>query len=306
MTAALLGLLMGSVNLPLGELIFGQGRTIFLYVRLPRTLACLVSGAALAVSGCITQSVLYNRLATPSIIGVNSGAGLAVTVCTALGIYGWQTSFFSFLGAFLTVLIITSGARLWSVSKSTLILLGVGVNSLFNAISSSIVTLVPDAGVMSNDFKVGDFSGVTYETLIPAAVIIVITLGGAFSLTTLIDIISLGDDNARGLGLDTGKIRPLLLMLAALLAGSAVSVAGLLSFVGLIVPHVVRIMGARQAKHLLPLSALFGGGFVTLSDLLARVLFAPYEVPVGIIMAIIGAPFFIFLLFNREGRHDKA
>lgn len=297
---------MGSVSLSFKELFFGQGRQILLYVRLPRTLACLVCGAALAVSGCITQSVLNNRLATPSIIGVNSGAGVMVTLCTALGFYGWRISLFSFIGAFFTVLLVTLAAKRMNASRGTLILLGVGVNSFFNALSSALVTLIPEAGVMSNDFKVGDFSAVTYERLIPAVIMIGAALLLSFTLSTVLDVMRLGEDTARGLGLNVGRMRFILLMLAALLAGAAVSVAGLLSFVGLIVPHVIRMMGLRKSKALLPAAALFGGGFVTVSDVLSRVVFAPYEIPVGIIMAFAGAPFFVFLLFcNKEKMNDK-
>jgi len=156
-------------------------------------------------------------------------------------------------------------------------------------------------GVLSNDFKVGDFSAVTYGRLIPAAILTVLALGVSFTLTNVMDVMTLGEENAAGLGLGVTAARTLLLLLAALLAGAAVSMAGLLSFVGLVVPHAVRRMGARGAAHLLPLSALFGAGFVTLCDTVARTAFAPYELPVGIIMAFIGAPFFILLLIKGKG-----
>lgn len=305
-SAFALSVFSGSVKLTPNELLFGRGKQIFLYVRLPRTIACLVSGAALAVAGCITQTVLHNKLASPSIIGVNSGAGLAVTICSALGIFGWLNSIFAFIGAFLTVMIITFGADKLKSSKSTLILFGVGTNSVLSAISSAIVTIIPDAGVISNDFKIGDFSGITYEKIIPASIITVAALIAAFTMSTVLDVIKLGDEGAQGIGLNIKRFRPVLLIIAALLAGSAVSIAGLLSFVGLIVPHMVRMMGIRSTGHVLPLSSILGGGFVIVSDLLARVLFSPYEIPVGIIMSFIGAPFFIFLLFKRGDEYDKA
>jgi iron complex transport system permease protein len=286
------------------ELFGDTGIRILAYVRLPRVLACLVSGAALAISGCIIQSVLANKLASPSIIGVNAGAGLAVTACAAMGIYGGlTTSVFSFAGAFVSVLLITLGAKKWGHSKGTVILAGVALNSLLGAVSSAIITLDPDAGVMSNDFRVGDFSSITYDRLFPAAIIILTASVVAFMLTNELDVIGMGDDHAKGLGMNTSRTRTVFLILAAALAGCAVSLAGLLSFVGLIVPNAIRRIAGSRSRLLLPLSALFGGGFVCICDTAARTLFSPYEIPVGIIMAFVGAPFFIFLLI-KGGKHN--
>ena len=125
----------------------------------------------------------------------------------------------------------------------------------------------------------------------------------------IVDIVlrlTLGDENAKGLGLNADAMRVIFLLLAALLAGAAVSVCGLLSFVGLLVPHAVRRIASSASKHLIPLCALFGAAFVTLCDTLARVVFAPYELPVGIIMAFLGAPFFIFILIKGKGGHRHA
>lgn len=277
---------------------------ILIYVRIPRTLAALVCGAALAVSGAVIQSVLANRLASPGIIGVNSGAALAVTVCTALGIYGgWQISLFSFIGAFCSVMIVSLGAKRFGASRGTVILLGVAMNSLLGAFSDMIITFVPEVGIMSNDFKIGEFSSVTYQTLIPPLIIICITILIILTLRCELDVISFGDENARGLGMNPLVMRVLLLMLAALLAGCAVSIAGLLSFVGLIVPHLVRRISGNESGHVIGLCAIYGGAFVSFCDIIARTLFSPYEVPVGMIMAFLGAPFFIFILI-RGGKSN--
>ena len=313
--STVLSLLLGSTRLSIAEILDiikngssgSDGERILLYVRLPRTVACLVCGAALAVSGTVIQAVLNNRLASPSIIGVNSGAGLAVTVCIASGLYGgWALSAFAFLGAFLAVLLVSGGARRWGASRGTVILLGVALNSLLGAFSDTIVTLIPTVGVMSNDFKIGDFSAVTLPLISPALIIVSITLTVLLTLTNQLDILTLGDDTAKGLGLNTRLLRTLFLLLAALLAGCAVSIAGLLSFVGLIVPHTVRRMVGSAHRHLLPLCALFGSGFVCLCDTIARTAFAPYEIPVGIIMAFLGAPFFVFILIRGKGGHRNA
>lgn len=313
--AAFAGICLGNTVISLSELIsaFSKGLSssadgrIFLYVRLPRTVASLVCGAALAVSGAVIQSVLANRLASPSIIGVNSGAGLAVTLCTAFGIYGgFRFSLFAFCGAFAAVMAVSLLARRIGASRGTLILLGIAVNSLLNAVSDTVVTFIPEVGVMSNDFKVGDFSAVTYSRLLPSAALIAVSLVLLFTLTNELDVLSLGEDSAKSLGMNTALVRTLFLMLAAVLAGCAVSLAGLLSFVGLIVPHAVRRLAGSKSSQLLPLSALFGASFVCICDTAARTLFSPYEIPVGIIMAFLGAPFFVFILIKGKGGHTLA
>ena len=313
--SVILGILLGSTKISLsdmlGAIVRGDYQSpearILLYVRLPRVLGSLICGIALAVSGAVIQGVLANRLASPSIIGVNAGAGLAVTLCSAFGIIGgWQLSLFSFLGAFFAVMIVSTGAKKWGASRGTVILLGVALNAFLGAISDTVKTFIPEVSIISNDFRVGDFSSVTYAKVIPAAVAIIVAVIVLQTFASDLDVLTLGDENAKGLGLNTGVMRIVFLMLSALLAGAAVSVCGLLSFVGLLVPHAVRRIATSEAKHLVPLSALFGAGFVTLCDTLARVVFAPYELPVGIIMAFLGAPFFIFILIQGKGGHRNA
>ena len=313
--SVILGILLGSTKISLsdmlGAIVRGDYQStearILLYVRLPRVLGSLICGMALAVSGAVIQGVLANRLASPSIIGVNAGAGLAVTLCSAFGIIGgWQLSLFSFLGAFFAVMIVSIGAKKWGASRGTVILLGVALNAFLGAISDTVKTFIPEVSIISNDFRVGDFSAVTYAKVIPAAVAIIVAVIVLQTFASDLDVLTLGDENAKGLGLNTGVMRIVFLMLSALLAGAAVSVCGLLSFVGLLVPHAVRRIATSKAKHLVPLSALFGAGFVTFCDTLARVVFAPYELPVGIIMAFLGAPFFIFILIQGKGGHRNA
>ena len=307
--AAVFGMLSGASRLGISDLfgaIFSGDKSspetrIFLYVRFPRVLSALVCGAALSVAGAVIQSVLNNRLASPGLIGVNSGAALSVTICAAFGVIGgWKLTLLSFLGAFLAALLVSLGAKKWNASTGTLILMGGALNSILGAISDTVTTFFPEVSILSNDFKVGDFSAVTYTKLIPASILICIALIVLFTLSRELDVLSLGEERAMGLGMNTSAIRVVFLLLSALLAGSSVTLCGLLSFVGLLVPHAVRRVIGSGAMHLLPLSALFGGGFVTLCDTVARTLFAPYEVPVGIIMAFIGSPFFIFILIKKK------
>jgi len=311
--SVLLGITLGAAPISLSDAVnalFLQkaesvGEKIVSYVRLPRVLASLFCGAALSVSGAVIQGVLANRLASPSVIGVNAGAALAVTVCGAFGILGgFPLSLFAFLGAFLSVMLVNIGARHWGSSRGTVILMGVALNSLLGAISDTVITLFPDVTITYSDFRIGDFSSVTYTRLLPAITVITAALLAVFTLSAALDVLSLGEERAQYLGMNTSLMRCLLLTLSALLAGAAVSIAGLLSFVGLLVPHAVRRLCDDSARVRIPLCAVLGGAFVTLCDTLSRTLLAPYEVPVGIIMAFLGAPFFLFILIKGREVHD--
>lgn len=313
--AVALGILLGATSLSAEDLLraFLQGDSnsaagkILWYVRFPRVAGSLLCGAALAVSGAVIQAVLANRLASPSVIGVNAGAGLVVTICASCGILGgWQLSLWAFAGAFGSVMLVSLGARKWGASRGTVILMGVTMNALLGAFSDTIRTFVPEISLLSNNFRIGDFSAVTYTKLGPAAVVVLVSLVILCTLSNELDVLALGDDSARSLGLNTGVMRTVFLMLAAAMAGAAVSVAGLLSFVGLLVPHTVRRAATTETGHLIPLCALFGAGFVTLCDTLSRTIFAPYELPVGILMAFLGAPFFLFVLIKGKGGHSHA
>lgn len=311
---AFLSLSLGSVRFSPGELfrlLGGDGSristNILLYSRLPRTAACLLAGAALAVAGAVLQNVLANQLASPSIIGVNAGAGLGVTVACALGaLSGFAVSAAAFLGSLITVLLIALFARSTAVSKTTVILSGVALNSMLNAASESIAVLDPDVAMLTTEFRVGGFSSVSYPRLIPAGIMILLALAVLFTLCNELDVVSLGDETAQSVGLRVGKYRILFLTLSALLAGAAVSFAGLLGFIGLIVPHFVRRLIGNESRRLLPLCAVFGGVFVCLCDLISRLAFAPYELPVGILMAVMGCPVFVLLLLRLKGGHRHA
>ena len=278
---------------------------IFWYVRLPRTAACLLAGSALAVSGGVIQKALHNSLASPSIIGVNAGAGLAVTVCCGAGLLsGWAVAGAAFLGALAAVLLILLAAEKAGASRTTLILGGVAVNAFLNALSEAVTTLVPEAGMLAGDFRVGGFSSVSWPRLIPAGGLILLALGLLLSLHNVLDVLALGDETAQSLGLPVRRMRRFLLLLSAMLAGAAVSFGGLLGFVGLMVPHAVRNLAGSESRWHLPLCAVLGGAFVTACDIAARMAFAPYELPVGILLSVLGGPFFLVLLWKRKGgRH---
>lgn len=308
--AALLSMCLGAAPVsPKGmfQAIF-QGRQdsaaagILLYVRLPRTLGCLLSGAALAVSGAIIQTVLANPLAAPNIIGVNSGAGLAVALCCALlPASAAASSFAAFLGAFGGVLLVLLISEKAGASRITLVLAGVAISGIFSAGIDAVVTLVPDALTGYSDFRIGGLANLSLAKIAPSAWVILFCLLAALLLSNEMDVLALGSDTARSLGLPVRRVRLILLALAAALAGAAVSFAGLLGFVGLIVPHMVRRLVGGEGRSLLPGCALGGAALLTLCDIAARTLFAPYELPVGIVLSLAGGPFFLWLLFRKKG-----
>lgn len=280
------------------------GGRIFWYARLPRTAGCLLAGAALSAAGCIIQNVLSNPLASPNVIGINAGAALAVTVCCAFGaVSGWAVTVSGFLGAFAAAALVALASQRTGASRSAVILGGVAVNAFLGALRDTVTTLFPDAAILSGDFRVGGFGSVAASRLIPAAVLILLALGISMALCNELELLSLGEETARGLGLKVPALRLVFLLLAAVLSGAAVSFAGLLGFVGLIVPHAVRRFTGGVCRLHLPLSALVGAAFVTACDVLARVLFRPHELPVGILLSALGGPFFLNILTRRKGGH---
>lgn len=280
---------------------------ILWYARIPRTAACMLSGAGLAVSGAVIQKVLNNSLASPGIIGINAGAGLAVALCCAAGVFaGWAVSGAAFAGALCATFLVVFTARKSHASRTTVVLAGVAVTACLNAVTETVVTMVPDAALASRDFRVGGFHAVNQARLLPAGLLIAVAIITVCTLANELDLLSLGDDIAHSLGLRVAAVRNGMLTLAALLAGASVSFAGLLGFVGLIVPHIAQRIVGGESGRLIPFCALVGGGFVTLCDLISRIAFVPYELPTGILLSFLGGPFFLWLLVKRrgEGAHD--
>jgi len=298
----------GAVSIPPGEVIAallgrGSGTTasIVLYARLPRLCGCLLAGAALACAGVIIQGVLNNPLAAPNVIGVNSGAGLATALCCALapGAVRW-TPLAAFLGALVGVLLVLFIAERAGAARITLVLAGVAMSSMFGAGIDAVVTFVPDALSGYTDFRVGGVKNLSMARLAPAFWVILIALLIALSLSNELDLLLLGRETAQSLGLPAKWLRLALLMVAAALAGAAVSFAGLLGFVGLLVPHIMRRLLGEDSFPLLLSSALGGGLLLTVCDLASRLIFAPFELPLGVVLSLTGGPFFIWLLLKQR------
>ncbi len=307
--AALLSLRCGSQNIPAGQLLSALRRgdpgdpalRILLYARIPRTLAAGLAGCALALAGTLIQAVLNNAMASPNVIGVNAGAGFAALLAVTLapGAAGLMP-LASFLGALVTALFIYALAARAGLSRTTLILAGIAVSSMLTAGSNALTLLYPDAVVGAAGFLLGGFNGVTLSSLRGAGWYLAAGAALAAVLAADLDVLRLGEESAAGLGLHVGRTRFLAVLAASLLAGAAVSFSGLLGFVGLLVPHMARRLVGGENRWLLPAASLLGGSFVLLCDVAARLLFAPFELPVGIVMSLLGGPFFLHLLLRRK------
>ena len=310
-----LTLLAGAASLALGPVpippweavlaLLGRGgelsRQIVLLARLPRLCGCLLAGAALAVSGAIIQGVLDNPLAAPNIIGVNAGAGLATALCCALAPRAAHlTPIAAFLGALAGVLLVLVISERAGAARITLVLAGVAVSSMFSAGIDGVLTFFPDALNGYSDFRIGGVRGLSMARLTPACWVIAAALVLALALSNELDLLLLGRETAQSLGLPARRVRLVLLALAAALAGAAVSFAGLLGFVGLLAPHIMRRLLGEDSFFLLLSSALGGALLLTLCDLLARLLFAPFELPLGVVLSLTGGPFFLWLLLRQR------
>lgn len=309
LAACVAGVLLGSVSLSLKEIFSALtgGDTssadyrIIVYVRLPRVVAALVAGSALAVAGAVLQTVLGNPLASPGIVGVNAGGGLFFLIATALFPASLlASSLGAFLGALIAVLAVWGIAVKTGGAKNTIILAGVAISSLFTAIIDTVVTVKPELQLDRLAFSIGGFSSTTYDQILCVLPFFAIGLIISILLSYDLNVLSLGDELASGLGMRVKLTRFFAILAVALLSGAAISIAGLLGFVGLVSPHIVARMVGRDNRMLIPVSAIFGATLTLVCDIISRTLFSPYELPVGILLSFIGVPFFLVLLFRRK------
>ena len=303
----IISIMKGSVNVPLNEIIAamtggsaGMHQQIILNIRLPRTIVAGLVGVNLALSGAILQAVMKNPLADPHIIGISAGAGImGIFIMLLFPDLSWLITPAAFAGAMGAAILIYILAWKNGIQPIRIILAGVAVSAFLGAGISALMIIYSDRVHSALMWMVGGLSARSWPQVM---IIWPYTLAGMiFTLLAArhLNILQLGDELAKGLGLRVERTRLILTAAAALLAASAVSVVGLLGFVGLIVPHAARLMIGSDYRYLLPATIFLGAATVMLSDTFARVAFAPVELPVGIIMAAIGAPFFLFLL-RRE------
>lgn len=312
---SVLGLFLGSTDISFTDVIRallgvdnGSNSVVILHsIRLPRVVGGVFAGAALAASGLLLQSATGNDLVAPNVVGINSGAGLFVMLVLCLfPIASALLPLAAFFGAALAALLViglSRGAGHRS-SPASVVLAGVAVGALFGAGTSFLSLLFPDAVASYTAFSVGGLSGVYFEDIALPVLIIAAFLAVGFLLTPRLNLLALGDDMAASMGVKVPLLRIITVLVAAALASSAVSYVGLIGFVGLMIPHICRRLIGVDNRYLFPLSAILGGALVVLSDILGRVLFAPTEIPCGIFISALGAPFFLFLLLGRRQHND--
>ncbi len=306
----ILAIITGAVHISLDDIykaVITPGTTdnyrIIYSLRMPRAICAGLAGANLALSGCILQGILRNPLADPGIIGISAGAGLAamflMLVAPAMTNF---VPFAAFIGAIGAAAIVFLLAYERGVNPLRLVLAGVAVAAFFGGGMTALSVFFSDRVQGTVSWMAGGFAGASWQhvrMILPYSVVGII---GTLCFYRKLNALQLGDDVAKTLGVRTGLTRGVLVALAAVLAASAGSVAGLLGFVGLIIPHVMRLIVGSDFEALLPCSALFGAVLVIIADVGARTIFSPFEIPVGIFMSLIGAPFFLYLLKRRMRR----
>ena len=276
---------------------------IFVKVRLPRIiLACLV-GAALASSGVVFQALLRNPLADPYILGISSGAGLGVIIAVISGL-DWMLwgrspiAFFAFTGALGTVWLVWFIGRMTGKFHVTgLLLAGVVVNAFFSAVIMFLTSIAKSQQVYSTIFwLMGNITEEDFLVLWLGAGFVVTGILALFCISPQLNALSFGEEDARSMGVNIARTQLIAFGIAAAITAIAVSLSGLIGFVGLLVPHAVRLVFGPDHRQLLPLSGIVGAIFLVIADTLARVIIAPAQLPVGVVTAILGGPFFLVLL----------
>jgi iron complex transport system permease protein len=284
-------------------------RTIMLQVRLPRVLLGFLVGCSLASVGVALQALLRNPLADPYVLGVSSGAALGAAMGILFGVGATILSDVAlpacgFAGGLVALIVVyrmaTHSGRL---PIHSLLLAGVILNAIFSALIMFITSIMePNRSYGMTTWLMGTLTAPPYGSLMGLAVYLLIGLFLLFRLMRILNILALGEDSARALGVDTEQAKRFLFLLTALVTGAIVSISGMIGFVGMVVPHAVRLMTGADHRLLLPASALVGGTFLMGADTVARTMISPTEIPVGIITALVGGPFFVYLLLWRKDR----
>lgn len=279
-------------------------QTILWELRLPRIVVALIVGSALGLSGALLQGMLRNSLADPFVLGISAGAGLVAIALISLNVLSTWIPLGAWVGAILTALLVY-GLGYWGggLAVERLILAGVAVSSLFGAIQTTLLLMAEDSRIQTAlNWLIGSLNGRGWAEVSMAGPYVGVALVGGCLLARPLNLLNLGDDLAVGLGTSLVRSRLLIGGVASLLAATAVSMAGLIGFVGLIVPHGVRLLIGSDYRWVLPCSVLGGAWVLTIADLLSRL--GTVELPVGAVTALLGSPLFIGLLYHRGKRAE--
>jgi len=284
-------------------------RLIILRIRLPRIILAGLAGFSLALGGVVFQALLRNPLADPFILGVSSGSAFGAIIGIVLGFtFSTGIPLMSFAGALLTVyLVLALGTRRMGMESSTILLTGVILNAFFTAVIMFFISIATDSRLHTMLFWLyGDLSQTRYASLIILTPALIVTSVILFSFSKELNLITTGEEIALQLGVDVEKAKKTCLVLVSLVVGLVVSFSGLIGFVGLIVPHLARMAFGSDHRLLIPVASLGGATFLIAADTLARLLISPSELPVGVITAFMGAPFFLYLLRVKGSQWSRS
>ncbi len=307
----LLSLSFGGMTFSLSELLSGlspQQSLILWEIRLPRTLMAAIVGAGLAISGVALQALFRNPLAEPGLIGVSSSAAFGAVFVIVLGgviwqdVSVWQMSLSAFLAATLsTALLYSIATRNGHTDVALMLLTGVAFNAIAGALTQLLITFSDDTQLRSVLFwMMGSFSNLSWVSVTMVLSIVLVSLIGLWRLVKPMNAFVLGENVCLQMGYEPKWFKWQVMGFSALMVGAAVSVVGVIGFVGLVVPHIMRLWVGSDHRLVLPLSALAGAILLVVSDLFARQILYPAELPIGLLMALLGGPFFLMLLLNKR------
>ena len=280
-------------------------------IRFPRVLLAVICGAGLAICGVLMQCVTKNPIAEPYILGISSGASCGAVAVIVLGslisiplLEGLSIGAGAFIGSLLSgILVFAIGTQMGKTTSTTrLILSGMAISTIFSALTNLLIYAAENSNQAKNAlfWTVGSLGGAKWDSLLFPTVILIIVIVISMLISKSLDILLLGDDSAIILGINIKRIKFTILILSTLLISSLVAITGAIGFIGLIVPHICRSLVGSDHKKLIVLSAFVGAIFLMISDVLARALFPPIEIPIGIITSLIGGPFFLYLISKKN------
>lgn len=302
----------GAVKIPLQEIVnvFAKSgnqtnRTIILNLRLPRVIGSAVVGMGLSVVGVFFQGLLRNTMADPYVLGISSGAAFGATIAITLGLGLFGISFMAFISSLAVVIFVYIVSKTGpKISMHTMLLAGIAISAFISAIISLLMLLNHEEFNKIIFWTMGGFSLTNWNNIAFSAPIIVICCLIMYVFSRDLNAILTGEEIAEHLGVNTEMVKKIILVLGSLVTATAVSVGGVISFVGLIVPHISRIIVGPDNRILVPFSALSGAIFLTMADTLARFILRPTEIPIGIITAAFGGPFFLYLLIKSKRKSE--
>lgn len=301
----------GALRLPVTLLWSGHDealRQIWLTIRLPRVLLAVVIGGSLALAGCVMQGLFRNPLADPGLLGISSGAACAVALWVVLPfslpalLMLYAPMLAAFVGALAATLVIFLLSQQRDSSLSRLLLVGIAINALCGAIVGVMSWVSNDAQLRQLSlWGMGSLGSAQWSTLLAAASLMIPTVMIIWRLSGALNLLQLGDEEAHYLGVDVRAVQRILLLCSALLVASAVAVSGVIGFIGLVVPHLMRMWLGADHRAVIPGSVLAGAVLLLIADTLARTVVTPAEMPVGLLTSLLGAPWFLWLIFRRGG-----